>query len=204
MFIWSNILAFCGAISQAASLAEMASIIPIAGAQYHWTWHLAPTNVRRFATYLQGWFTWFGFVSLLAGIANITIILLLSIINYNIPSYSYLGWHISVCVIAMNIVQGLMNMYAFKTIPWIEMVAGVLHVCLFVICIVVLAVLGRRHSAKWMFTDFETSSGWSNKFVAFNLGALTNVWSYTGFDGAIHMSEEVRKAKSAVPRGIFW
>lgn len=25
-----------------------------------------------------------------------------------------------------------------------------------------------------------------------------------GFDGAIHMSEEVRKAKSAVPRAMFW
>jgi choline transport protein len=28
---------YCGALAQSASLAEMASIQPIAGAQYHWT-----------------------------------------------------------------------------------------------------------------------------------------------------------------------
>ena len=27
---------------------------------------------------------------------------------------------------------------------------------------------------------------------------------YPGFDGAVHMSEEVRKAKQAVPRTMFW
>lgn len=28
--------------------------------------------------------------------------------------------------------------------------------------------------------------------------------SFPGFDGAVHMSEEVRKAKHAVPRAMFW
>lgn len=36
-FLFSFIIVFFGAISQAASLGEMASIQPVAGAQYHWT-----------------------------------------------------------------------------------------------------------------------------------------------------------------------
>lgn len=86
-FVLSFVIVFCGAIAQAASLGEMASIQPVAGAQYHWTYHLAPQRVRRFATWIQGWATWFGYVSLLAGIANVTIILLESMIQLNHENY---------------------------------------------------------------------------------------------------------------------
>ncbi|CAM1503633.1 Fc.00g012240.m01.CDS01 [Cosmosporella sp. VM-42] len=202
-FVFSFVIVFFGAIAQAASLGEMASIQPVAGAQYHWTYHLAPAGIRRFATWIQGWSTWFGYVSLLAGIANVTIILLESMIQLNHESYVPGGWHTSVLVIAMCLVQGLLNTYAFKLIPWIELVAGVLHVCLFVIFAVVLGVMGTRHGGSfWLQTN--TASGWDDTFIAWNLGMLTCVWSFTGFDSAIHMSEETRKAKSAVPRAMFW
>lgn len=116
-FAWSILIVLCGAIAQAASIGEMASIQPIAGAQYHWTWHLAPARVRRIATWMQAWITWFGYVSLLAGIANVTIILLESLVALNNPTYAAAGWHTSVLVIAMCVFQGAMNMYAFKLIP---------------------------------------------------------------------------------------
>ncbi|KAH0432229.1 amino acid permease [Colletotrichum camelliae] len=202
-FIFSFIIVFFGAISQAASLGEMASIQPVAGAQYHWTYHLAPVRVKRFATWIQGWSTWFGYVSLLAGIANVTIILLESMIQLNHENYVPGGWHTSVLVIAMCVMQGLMNTYCFKVIPWVELVAGVLHVCLFVVFVVVLSVMGTRHDSSF-FLETNFASGWTDNYVAWNLGMLTCVWSFTGFDSAIHMSEETRKAKSAVPRAMFW
>lgn len=37
-WFFSYIIVFTGVLFQAASLAEMASIQPVAGAQYHWTW----------------------------------------------------------------------------------------------------------------------------------------------------------------------
>lgn len=179
-FAWSIIIVFCGAISQAASIGEMASIQPIAGAQYHWTWHLAPPRIRRVATWFQGWMTWFGYISLLAAIANVTVILLESLVALNNPSYVAQGWHTSLLVIAICSLQGAMNMYAFKLIPWVEMVAGILHICLFVVFVVVLAVMGTRHSASFVFTQRNTSSGWKDQFIAFHLGMLTCVWSFTG------------------------
>lgn len=36
-FVFSMMIVFVGACSQAASIGEMASIQPVAGAQYHWT-----------------------------------------------------------------------------------------------------------------------------------------------------------------------
>ncbi|WXC59823.1 hypothetical protein SNK03_005680 [Fusarium graminearum] len=179
-FIFSFIIVFFGAIAQAASLGEMASIQPVAGAQYHWTYYMAPPSVKRFATWIQGWATWFGYISLLAAIANVTIILLESMISINHPNYVAGGWHTSVFVIAMCLVHGLMNVYAFKLIPWIELVAGVLHVCLFVIFVVVLVVMGPRNpSSFWL--ERSISSGWeNNEYVSWNLGMLTCVWSFTG------------------------
>lgn len=72
-------------------------------------------------------------------------------------------------------------MYSFKMVPWVELVAGILHVLLFVVFIVVLAVLGSRNSADFVFlhTNYE-SSGWSNGFISWNVGMLTCVWSLTG------------------------
>ena len=184
-FSWSILICFFGAISQAASLGEMASIQPIAGAQYHWTWALAPSRAKRFATWMQAWLTWFGYVSLGAGIANVTIILLESLVALNNPSYVAQGWHTSLLVIAMCAMQAAMNMFAFKIIPWVEMVAGVLHICLFVIFIVVLAVLGNRHSASFVFTAHNTSSGWTNQVISFHVGMLPCVWSFTGETSAL-------------------
>jgi choline transport protein len=123
-------------------------------------------------------------------------------------------------IFAMLLMQGLMNMYTFWLIPWVELVAGIGHVCLFIVFVVVLVTMGPRHSARYIFLETSTSSGWSNGFVSWNLGMLTCAWSFTGkttfktfrfvqltssgFDGALHMSEEVRKAKQAVPRALFW
>ncbi|KAK2789102.1 hypothetical protein FQN52_006365 [Onygenales sp. PD_12] len=51
---WGIIVVIAGALAQSASLAEMASMQPIAGAQYHWTHYLAPVKQRRFITWMQG------------------------------------------------------------------------------------------------------------------------------------------------------
>ena len=205
-FAWSIVICYFGALMQSASIAEMASTVPIAGAQYHWTYVLAPSNIRRFTTWMQGWMTWFGWVSLLAGTTNITVLLLQNMAFLNNPNYVPEQWHVTLMMIAMLTLFGVINSngYTFALVPWLELVAGVLHIGLFVLWMCVLLVLGTRHTGTFMFTHFEVWSGWNNDFVAWNLGMLTCVWALTGFDGAVHMAEEVKSAKQAVPRAIFW
>lgn len=52
-------------------------------------------------------------------------------------------------------------MYSFKIVPWVELVAGILHVLLFVVFVVVLAVMGSKHSADFVFlqTNYEFRDG---------------------------------------------
>ncbi|OCL11116.1 putative amino acid permease [Glonium stellatum] len=172
-FAWSVIIVYLGALAQAASLAEMASILPIAGAQYHWTHHLAPERWK-------------------------------SLVSLKHPDYVAKRWHLTLVILCMLFIQAFMNMYTFWIIPWVELFAGIAHVCLFIIFIVVLVTLGPRHNSYFIFSEQDISSGWSGKFVAWNLGMLTCAWSFTGFDGVLHMSEGVRKANQAVPHALFW
>lgn len=51
---WGIVVVVFGAMAQSASLAEMASMQPIAGAQYHWTHYLAPAKQKKFITWMQG------------------------------------------------------------------------------------------------------------------------------------------------------
>ncbi|KAG6362755.1 hypothetical protein INS49_007849 [Diaporthe citri] len=198
------IIAVVGALAQAACLGEMASMIPVAGAQYHWTWHMAPERIKMFATWIQGWTAWFGYVALQAALANVLVVQLESLITLNSETYVAGGWKTSVLVIACATFQGLVSVYAFRVIPWLEMISSILHVGLFVLVLVVFVVMAPRHDASFLLKPM-IASGWDhNPYVSWHLGMLTCIFSVTGVDGVIHMSEETRRAKSAVPRAMVW
>lgn len=174
------IIAVVGALAQAACLGEMASMIPVAGAQYHWTFHMAPKRIKMFATWIQGWTTWFGYVALQAALANILVVQLESLITLNSETYVAGGWKTSVLVIACAVFQGLVNVYAFRVIPWLEMISSILHAGLFVLVLVVFVVMAPRHEASFLLKPM-IASGWDhNPYVSWHLGMLTCIFSITG------------------------
>lgn len=201
---WSVLIAYVGALAQSASLAEMASILPMAGAQYHWTHAMAPPKIKRFITWLQGWVTWFSWISLLAGVCNVNALLLESLATLRHPDYVAQGWHTTLIVCALTVSQAAINIFAYRLVPLVETLAGILHVVLFFVMVGVLGGMGSKHDARYVFTFQSVASGWDNSFIAWNIGMLTCTWSFTGFDGALHMSEEVRQSRQAVPRALFW
>ena len=200
---WGILLVVCGSLTQALSMAELAAIHPIAGAQYHWTHFLAPESHKRFITWMQGWVTWFAWVSALAGSTSSEGNILLGLVTTNYPSYEYKPWHLTLVIICQLVVVGLINTYTFRAVPWLELLAGGLHIVLWFIFVIVLTTLApSKQSAEFVFTERSVSSGWTNSMVSWNIGLLVPAWGFIGFDGVVHMSEEVRKAKSAVPRAM--
>lgn len=53
--VYGFIYAVFGALSTAASLAEMASMYPTSGGQYHWCAMLAPEKQKVFLSWFVGW-----------------------------------------------------------------------------------------------------------------------------------------------------
>lgn len=106
--------------------------------------------------------------------------MLQAVIQLKHPDYTAERWHLTLIILAMLLVQGLMNMYTFWLIPWIELFAGIAHVCLFVVFICVFVTLSPRHSGEYIFLKQSISSGWGDTFISWNLGMLTCAWSFTG------------------------
>lgn len=52
--VYGFLLSLSGTLACAASVAEMASICPISGAQYHWTYMFAPKGWKVFLSFIQG------------------------------------------------------------------------------------------------------------------------------------------------------
>ena len=153
---------------------------PIAGAQYHWTWLLAPPRYRRLITWMQGWITWFAWIGILASVINVFANITTTLASIAHPSYVAQGWH-TVCIMyAVLIIMGLLNMYTFRIIPWLEFVAGVLHIVLFVIFASLLLILAPLHSTHFVFWEKSNLSGWDSDFVSFNLGTILITWGFVG------------------------
>ena len=52
--VYGLLFTLTGVLALAASLSEMASMCPISGAQYHWTYMFAPKKSAAFITWMQG------------------------------------------------------------------------------------------------------------------------------------------------------
>lgn len=148
--------------------------------------------------------TWFSWISLLAGVTNILANIVTVIVGASYPDMVFTGWHVILIMYAFLVVLGLLNMYAFWLIPWLELMAGLLHVILWLVYAVVLLSLASRHSSSFVWFEKSNMSGWSNDFVSFNLGTILITWGFVGFDAVAHISEETRKARSSIPRAMFW
>lgn len=111
------------------------------------------------------------------------------IVGASYPDVEFTGWRIILIMYAFLIVLGLLNMYAFWLIPWIELMAGLLHVVLWLVYAVVLLTLSTRHSSSFVWLEKANLSGWDNDFVSFNLGMILITWSFVGFDAVAHISE---------------
>ena len=113
-----------------------------------------------------------------------------SLAIFNNGDYVPERWHTSLIMIATLIVPFAFNLWFRKILNVIEITGGVLHICLFVIFVVILIVFGSRNSDDFVFkTLIWDLSGWNSKGVSFGLGMLPATFSLTGYDSVLHMSK---------------
>ncbi|EME85127.1 uncharacterized protein MYCFIDRAFT_41886 [Pseudocercospora fijiensis CIRAD86] len=150
--VWGFLLVWPGAISQAASMAEMASVQPIAGAMYHWTYALPPSSITRFATWLQAWITWAGWIGMSVGIGTVTASWIINLAQLHYANYEAKLWHTTLIIGAMRLMTTPINLSRFgKLVPCIETVAGCFHVMFWVVFCVVLLATAPKHDANFVF-----------------------------------------------------
>ncbi|PSN69698.1 amino acid transporter [Corynespora cassiicola Philippines] len=201
--IWMFLVVCFGMFFVMLSMAEMASMAPTSGGQYHWVSEIAPRKYQKFLSYLVGWMCVIGWQTALAATALATTQQIQGLIALNYPAYDIQGWQSALFCIAVSIVALIWNTVLVRTLPAIEKIGLILHVCGFFAFVAVLWAMAPRTDAKIIWTDFEDNSGWGNTGLSTLIGILGPMITLIGSDSSCHLSEELRDASWVLPRAMF-
>ncbi|KIN05299.1 hypothetical protein OIDMADRAFT_39600 [Oidiodendron maius Zn] len=201
--IYMYLFAWIGAWCTFASLCELASMAPISAGQYFWVSMLAPPSAQRFLSYMTGWMTVLGWQALVASTAYISGTLIQAVVVLTIPSYEPHNWHGTLIVFAVLCWGMLINTSARKLLPVLEGPILCVHILGFFGVLVPLVVLSSHRASSDVWGAFENAGGWPTEGLSTMIGLLMSIFLFTGVDGAIHMSEEIKNASVVVPRSIM-
>ncbi|KGO74488.1 Amino acid/polyamine transporter I [Penicillium italicum] len=187
--VYVYIGSFVGFFAAVVSMAEIASISPTSGGQYHWVSWLS----------VLGWQAAFASICYLCG----TLIQGLLVFNYSDPSgwvYGFERWHGTLLTIAIAAVGTVVNTWGYKILPPMEGLILAIHLFGFVVVVVLMWTLyPGQASGESVWKVFTNSGEWPSMSLACLVGQLTPIFSWTGPDAATHMSEEVQNAALVVP-----
>lgn len=198
--IYIYIATFFGFGMAVVSMAEMASMAPTAGGQYHWVSEFAAPSVQKFISYMTGWLCVLGWQAGSAAGCYLAGTEIQALIILNNPTYVPERWHGSLLAIALVCVSLFINTILAKILPTIQATILVLHVCGFIAILVPLWVLSPHAPADQVFTHFNDGGDWRSMGLATLVGILSPTVSLIGPDAAVHISEEVRNASKTIPR----
>lgn len=187
---WPIVMLFTLAVT--ASMAEIASAIPTAGAMYHWSAILGGPG--------WGWFTaWFNFVGQVATTAGI---------DYGIAVFIAdllkIGGHSPLLAIyaALLASHGALNHWGIKIVARLNDASVWYHMAVTGVIIVSFLFFAPRQPLSFAFkTGFTTSKfpyAW-----AFMIGLLQAQWTFTGYDASAHITEETVDPRRNAPWGMF-
>ncbi|KAL8887480.1 MAG: hypothetical protein Q9215_004955 [Flavoplaca cf. flavocitrina] len=201
---WGFTVVVIASIFIFSSVAEMASMSPTAGGQYHWVSEFAPAFCQKFLSYISGWVLAIGWQGAVVGLSFVVGTMIQGLISLQDPSYEPQQWHGTLLVIAVVMFCIVFNTSLAKKLPLIEGFILLLHIIGLFAIVIPLWVLAPRNTPSVAFTRFNNGGNWSSVGVAYMVGLLTALSSMMGYDCSVHMSEEIKDASNTLPRAMMW
>ncbi|KAK4210261.1 amino acid transporter [Rhypophila decipiens] len=201
--IWSFVWTWTGMTTVIFSLAEMASMAPTAGGQYHWVSEFAPPSIQKPLSYFTGWMST---LSWQAGTASGpflvgTLIQASAVVMYP-DSYEPMAWQGTLMVIAVTILVWALNIWGAKGMPLLQNIMLGVHVLGFIAIVAVFWALSPRESARVTFLEFRNDGGWSTTGLSLMVGQISAIYACICSDSSAHMAEEIQDAGKTVPRAM--
>ncbi|RBR18918.1 uncharacterized protein FIESC28_05840 [Fusarium coffeatum] len=187
-----------------ASLAEMASMAPTSGGQYHWVSEFSPPKYQKVLSYASGWMTTLGWLASFASSCYTIAFQVQACINVTNPDFAFTPWQISLIMWAVIVITIAFNTWGTAFFPQLETASLIGHVLGFFAVMIPLWVLCDKNNASDVFTQFTDQSGWDNMGFAYISSQIYVLWCCFGSDSIVHLSEEVKNASIIVPRAIWW
>lgn len=118
--IYGVIVAGFAYVCVGASLAEMVSVFPTAGGQYHFAAILASPKRSKSISYVCGIVSIFSWVATCAAATILMAEAILAIPSYFVNGYNPPTWHYFLVYQAVNVVYLLNNIFFLKRSPWMH------------------------------------------------------------------------------------
>ncbi|KZT68481.1 APC amino acid permease [Daedalea quercina L-15889] len=187
------------------SLAELGSAAPTSGGLYYWSFKFVSPRWRRLISWIVGYSNTIGLIAGLASTEWGCTVQLMAAVNIGSgqrwaattgQTYAVflllLLLHAATASLATSVVAQLQTVYVILNIV----------LCLVIIIALPIATPAEfKNSASYAFTEFINYSGWTDGF-AFVLSFLAPLWTISGFDSSLHISEETTNARFSVPLGL--
>ena len=170
----------------AASLAELASAYPTAGALYHWSSWLG----GRGAGFFTAWLNTIGQFAITAGI------------DYGLAEFvaAMLGWTdrprtLLICS-AILLTHGFLNHLGVRLVARLNDLSAWVHIAGVAILVGTLSWLAPHQPAAFLLQSHESDGH------GFLIGLLLACWTFTGYDASAHVCEETHDPTRNAPWGI--
>ncbi|MFD4998772.1 amino acid permease [Streptomyces buecherae] len=185
-----------------ASMAEIASAYPTSGALYFSAGKLAKRHRGAWSWY-TGWLNFVGQVGGTAATGYAAATFIQAFLAMQWPSYQVTEQRTVLITAVILLVQALANTYTVHLVAVMNRISVWWLLVGMVVIVVVLAVEPSHHQSASFVTHFVNDTGFTNALYGGMLGLLVTSWTFTGFDGSFHMSEETVRATVNAPRGIM-
>jgi len=179
-------------LAVAASLAELASAYPTAGALYHWAALLG----GRGWGFLTAWLNTIGQFAITAGIdyacAEFVAVMLGLPADrvYVLPIFA-----------AILLSHGVLNHVGVRAVNVLNWLSSWYHIAGVALMVGALVVLAPRQDAGFLLS--KTTASGHGYFYGFLVGLLQAQWTFTGYDASAHVGEETLDPSRNAPWGIF-
>jgi amino acid transporter len=206
--IWGWVAVSLIIVCVAASLGEITSVYPTAGGVYYQAFMLAPASWRRAASWITGWLFVVGNITITLSVNFGTTLFFVACVNVfeSSPGVGVLAgepYQVYLIFLGITLLANAVSALGNKWLPYLDTAAifwtfaGVIAM---VICVLAIANEGRR-SASFVFTHFETNSGWTPGW-SFCVGLLHAAYATSSTGMIISMCEEVRQPSIQVPKAM--
>ncbi|MGW4032352.1 amino acid permease [Streptomyces sp. NPDC004838] len=185
-----------------AAMGEIASAYPTSGALYFAAGKLAKRHPGAWSWY-TGWLNFVGQVGGTAATGYAAATFIQAFIVMRWPEYEVSGERTVIITAVILLIQALANTYTVRLVATFNRVSVwwlLIGVTVIVGCLVLIPA---DHRPLSFATHFMNHTGFSSGLYAAMLGLLVTSWTFTGFDGSFHMSEETVRATVNTPRGIM-
>ncbi|KAG6038672.1 hypothetical protein E4U41_003907 [Claviceps citrina] len=200
VLLWAFLWNFFAFIPVYLSMAEMASIAPIAGAQYHWVSEFGPEKYQKLLSYLTGWTSTLAWQAGNAQGIFLVGTLIQTIIALNNINYAAAYWHGTLLVMAISLIALAASVYGARFLPRWQNIVFVFHIAAYFAFLAPVWANAPRVESSRVWSGFENLGGWPSMSLAILIGQMPGITAQVGVDTAAHMAEEVRDAARTIPR----